>query len=327
METTFALSCFGGVRGWDIHDAELGLSTTSLDNDPAATDTAHANGPGSGPALLQDIRTFHLEPGHPYRIGKFSPPCGAFTVAGSGAGRKIMRDLITALYQMRDADGVPWWIKGRHDDAALVLEPMRLIREAIRTGSPFRGIAMEQTREVLPIWSAYANILPDYGYNVAVGVLKAEQYAVPQARRRAVLVASLERDVSLPPVTHSPYRPGGLEKAFPAPGLQGWVPMATALGLRDRFTPIASLRSNYGTGGDASNRGVRQYWQPAPTITRKYNRNKWLDDRGRMDDRDAATLQTFPTDYVWPGKATETQLQIGNAIPPLLAKAILEQVI
>jgi DNA (cytosine-5)-methyltransferase 1 len=38
--------------------------------------------------------------------------------------------------------------------------------------------------------------------------------------------------------------------------------------------------------------------------------------------QEAALLQTFPVDYLWCGTKVEIARQIGNAVPPLLGKAL-----
>lgn len=45
----------------------------------------------------------------------------------------------------------------------------------------------------------------------------------------------------------------------------------------------------------------------------------------RMTAEDAGVTQTFPFDHPWRGTKTEIGTQIGNAIPPLLAEAILKE--
>lgn len=76
------------------------------------------------------------------------------------------------------------------------------------------------------MWEAMANALRGYGYSVATGILSAEQFGVPQTRRRAFLLASLDGPVSMPRPTHQRYvapRKTGPERYrdAPAPAVLG----------------------------------------------------------------------------------------------------------
>lgn len=77
--------------------------------------------------------------------------------------------------------------------------------------------------------------------------------------------------------------------------------------------------------------GVMRLDKPAPTLTSgcttisKGRFGHPTQNRG-ISLREAARLQSFPDDFIFSGTLTSISLQIGNAVPPLLAKASAEKI-
>lgn len=239
-----------------------------------------------------------------------TPPCQGFSLQGTGKGRQDVALLIWAIWEIsRGRDPRVAVAQATHDErSVLVLEPLRWALE-LRP----RWTMWEQVPAALPLWEACAQVLREHGYSARAGILHAEQFDVPQARPRAVLLASLDIDVQLPAPVRSRYyaaSPGRLDE-----GLQPWLSIGDVLPHRVGQT----MRSNYGTGGDPKNRGVRRWDQPSFTVTSKINRNKWSDG-SPVSTVEASLLQTFDAGHPWYGqKAEHVTQQIGDAMPPMLA--------
>lgn len=170
----------------------------------------------------------------------------------------------------------------------------------------------------------------ELGYNVKFHLFNAADYGVPQKRERVIIVGvrkDIDFDFIFPNPTHS--KDG-------ANGLHRWVAIGTALAqFPDPELPndipnhkCSKYKLNF--NGYLGHRRLDPEL-PAPTVTARG------DDKGgvvilphpnatrRMTGRELATVQSFPVDFEFCGNLSSVYRQIGNAVPPMLARAVAAQ--
>ncbi|SDJ89830.1 DNA (cytosine-5)-methyltransferase 1 [Lentzea albidocapillata subsp. violacea] len=314
---------FAGPGGLDVAAHWLGLKVAGVEWDRDACTTRNA---AHLVTEFADVREFAPTSFPDATVLTGGPPCQTYTVAGGGAGRRALDQVLEFLQRMVNGEDVMDKLANMHGDAdprtGLVLEPLRWVLAAHRGGKPYEAIVLEQVPAVLPVWEEYEKALRNLGYDVDTGILHTEEFGVPQTRRRAILIARLNGEAKLPTPTHRRYRKGkskdeGDQKLLP------WVSMAEALSRKDKFVVV----SNYGTGGVPEARGRRRSDEPSATVTGKIDRNKLYPDDTltatptRFEKDEYGRLQTFPKNYPWSGR--HIPQQVGNAIPPRLATHIL----
>jgi DNA (cytosine-5)-methyltransferase 1 len=372
------LDLFAGAGGWEEGLRPLGLHALGIELEPWACKTARAAGHARLEADLSTLDPLEFAPVWGL-IG--SPPCQAYSTAGKGLGAFDKPLVIACAHELAAGnDSRHAWLEGCRDPRSLLtVEPLRFA-VALRP----RWVALEQVPAVLELWSLFAALLAAHGYHTATGVLRAECYGVPQTRRRAFLLASLDGPIELPSPTHRSYDARRRTTPPCERGLRPWVSMARALDC----DPAGAVQTNNQTSGGRRPSGLKRQlaapahtldtasgsWtfhnrrrhpvcvratdQPASTVLAR-GQMRWMAQRpattvscdariarpghkrdakcphapGRSEGavrvtvEQAAVLQGFPAGYPWQGSRSRQFQQVGNAVPPPLARRVLEAAI
>lgn len=319
VDSSRVLDLCAGPGGWSTALASLGLTEVGIELDAAACATRAAAGHATIRADIASLPVAQL-------IGKLlgliaSPPCQGMSRGGLHAGwadLDLIRQLLADLAAGHDT---------RTAFAARVSDPRSLlIAEPLRYALAARPewVVCEQVPAVLPLWAETARHLGGAGYSTWTGVLNAADYGLAQSRKRAFLIASRTRTVHAPAPTHS--QQPDMPDLF-GPALRPWASMADVLGWGATDRPTPTVTAGGGRTGGA---------EPFPTQARKalmcsQERGAWLrrnpatdtPESVRITAPEAAMLQGFPPAYPWQGTKTKVFEQIGNAVPPPLARAVL----
>ncbi|MBP5421269.1 MAG: DNA (cytosine-5-)-methyltransferase [Paludibacteraceae bacterium] len=238
----------------------------------------------------------------------------------------------------------------------LLYEFGRLIREV----SP-DYVTMENVSQIInfkpkPVFPDFLQTLKDENYHVWWDIVYCPNYGVPQTRKRLVLLAAKNKDISLiPPL----YTKGSYltvaDAILDLPAIESGEhcvtdPLHRAIALsplnlrRIELTPyggswkdwpddlVLDCHKKEGGRSFGSVYGRMKWEEPSPTMTTEctgYGNGRFghpVQNRA-ITPREAARFQTFPDTYVFfeneeKVSITKSSRYIGNAVPPKLGEAI-----
>lgn len=264
------------------------------------------------------------------------PPCQGFSIAG----KRILDDPRNLLYK-------------NYISAVAVIKPRYVLIENVPNIRTLGGGKVER---------AIVDDLKTLGYTTEVITLNAADFGVPQNRRRAFFLAKLNgRPIGFPNASTVETKVTTLEAISDLPSVDDYFddapieydkPPASeyqrairmgstkvfnhwSVAHTEKTKYIISLVPDGGNYKDLPNhlqdtRKVNIAWTrmnskaPSFTIDAGHNHHFHYSANRVPTVRESARLQSFPDSFIFLGNKTSQFRQVGNAVPPLLSKAIAE---
>jgi DNA (cytosine-5)-methyltransferase 1 len=262
------------------------------------------------------------------------PPCQGFSTVGTGNPNDVRNTLFLEFVRI-----------------VKLLRPEFVVIENV-TGL----LAKKNEKILLNIFKKFQTL----GYNLDVQVMSSEKYGVPEKRRRTIIIGSkINQNPIFPKITHDlimaqSYRPAitvgdvlediktkkghFLNHDIAAAQLRNSLEkkrlarIPEGKGIRYEkdeqkfFTKSLKLGVNWAELRENRFRQTKYFRldreKPSPTImTHRHSYYHPFENR-YLTQREAAKLQSFPNDFEFKGPVSAQWKQIGNAVPPLLGKAI-----
>lgn len=231
-----------------------------------------------------------LPPSADVLIGGF--PCQDLSINGKGLGINGKR---SSLY-------------------AAMIEAIKIVKPKVFVAENVKGLLLKTRRE------SFLKIMEDFGslgYDVSHQLYQAADYGVPQSRERVFIVGTLKSVGKFMP---------------PAPALapEEWITAKEAIADLESADADENFNHVWSAANVSGEQGNRRLVanRPGFTIRAECHGNIQFHYSlpRRISMREAARIQSFPDNFIFDSKLRETERQVGNAVPPVLAWHIAKSV-
>ncbi|MDP3998779.1 MAG: DNA cytosine methyltransferase [bacterium] len=296
-----------------------------IDNDTCKTYARNIHGGDSTNVICAPVETIDFEKVPSFDVLAFGFPCNDFSVVGEQRG-------FNGKYGPLYTYGV---------NAINIHNPKWFIAENVS------GLQSANDGR------AFAKILEDMentgkGYNITAHLYKLEDYGVPQTRHRVVIIG-IRKDLNLQFKVPAPTTAGSYitaKEAIENPLIANDAPnheiTAQASIVVERLKHIPPGENAWYSGLpqhlrlNVKSARMSQIYKrlhpnkPSYTITGSGGGGThgyhWSENRA-LTNRERARIQTFPDSFIFEGSKEKVRKQIGMAVPPLGAKAVIEAVL
>jgi DNA (cytosine-5)-methyltransferase 1 len=218
------------------------------------------------------------------------PPCQGFSTVGTGNPKDKRNSLFMQFLRITKE-----------------LNPYFIIIENV-TGL----LAKKNEKSLKGIIKKFASM----GYNLDVRVLSSQNYGVPEVRRRTIFVGTrINQESQFPKLEFDTYR----GKKYIPP-----VTIGDAFkNLKDKNGLIHNHDIEFSQIPNKLDLSRLKLIPEGKGIRYQRDEEKYHPTEDRyLTQREAALCQSFPNDFVFCGPVSAQWRQIGNAVPPLLGKAL-----
>ena len=326
------LFCGPGGIAWGATHADIGMDEFRIvhqwanDYDASTCDTYRRNICPDAPETVyhEDVRKFDMSSLAPIDALAFGFPCNDYSVVGEQKGM----------------DGVYGPLYSYGVRALKLFKPQWFLAENVgglrnaNDGTAFVRILAE---------------MRDTGYVVTPHLYKFEEYGIPQARHRLIIIG-IRKDIDVTYRVPSPKPYAGIDNScrtaieeppIPANAPNNEKTKQSAIVVerlkhikpgQNAFTADLPEELQLNIGGARISQIYKRLdpTKPSYTVTGSGGGGThiyhWEEPRA-LTNRERARLQTFPDDYVFVGSKENVRKQIGMAVPCRGAKLIFEAIL
>jgi len=314
------IDLFSGAGGMSLGFDQVGFNNIfSIDIEPRFCETYKTNFPKHN--LIQkdisklsneEIKSLIGNKNIDVIIG--GPPCQGFSMAGN-IGRKFIDDSRNQLFR-------------EFARIVEIVQPSYFVMENVaRLFTHNKG---ETKKEIIELFKKM-------NYNVDCKVVNTADFGIPQVRNRVLFIGNrISNTIVFPTKTID--KPISIKEAIDKlpklkSGEKSKIPNHISMKHSEQMLEKMKYVSDGGNRNEIpelirpKSGDVRKYiryksTEPSVCVTGDMRKIFHYSQNRALTVRELATLQSFPLDFIFKGSTISQQQQVGNSVPPILAKEI-----